>query len=131
MYRLEYDIEEQYHSMKRVIYESERLISISLAQEEGWKMMKMNEECTFSVRANNTIMEVKSKGVLNLDIKEALVVAYLMKHYTSCFPFCKEAFDIKQPTKLEKIGLLRLAIPIPLVKDRSCIIRGIGYQNHS
>ncbi len=55
-------------------------------------------------------------------------MAYLMKLYTECFPFCKEAFDILQPTKLEKIGLLRLSIPIPLIKDRSCILRGIGFQ---
>ena len=56
------------------------------------------------------------------------IVAFLIKFYKECIPFCKEAADLKQPTKLEKIGLLRLSIPIPFLKDRSCILRGIGFQ---
>ena len=76
-------------------------------------------------------MELKSKGILGINIKHLIIVPYLIKHYTSCFPFCKEACDIKQPTKLEKIGFLRLSIPIPLIKDRCCLIRGIGIQTGS
>lgn len=114
--------------MKRVFAESERLIQISKEPEEGWKTMQMDEKCTMSVRANKTLMELKSRGILDIDIKHALIIAYLIKLYTECFPFCKEAFDIQQPTKLEKIGFIRLSIPIPLIKDRSCLLRGIGFQ---
>ena len=81
-----------------------------------------------SVRAHKTLMELKSQGVLDIHIKHMLIVPYLMKLYTECFPFCKEAADLKQPTKLEKIGFIRLSIPIPFLKDRSCLLRGIGYQ---
>lgn len=56
-------------------------------------------------------------------------MAYLIKLYTECFPFCKEAYDIKEPTRLEKIGFLKLSIPIPFIKDRSTLLRGIGFQN--
>jgi hypothetical protein len=127
-HKIEYNMEEQYHSMKRVLAESDRLIKISREPEEGWKTMEMDEKCTMSVRANKTLMELKSRGILDIDIKHALIIAYLIKLYTECFPFCKEAFDVQQPTKLEKIGFIRLSIPIPLIKDRSCLLRGIGFQ---
>ena len=52
------------------------------------------------MRANGTIMELKSKGVLEIDFTHLLIVPYLIKHYKECFPFCKEAMDIQQPTKL-------------------------------
>lgn len=88
----------------------------------------MDEQCTVSVRANNTIMELKSEGIMDISLKNILIVAFLMKHYKACIPFCKEAVDLQQPTKLEKIGLIRMSIPIPFIKDRSCILRGIGFQ---
>jgi hypothetical protein len=53
-------------------------------------------------------------------------VAYLIKFYTECLPFCKEAHDLKEPSKVEKIGFIRLSLPVPLIKDRSAILRGVG-----
>lgn len=49
-------MEEQYYSMKRVYEEANRLINISMAAEEGWKSIDIDEKCSFSVRSNNTIM---------------------------------------------------------------------------
>lgn len=66
--------------------------------------------------------------MLEVDIKNVLIMAYLMKLYTECFPFCKEAFDIKEPTKLEKVGFIRLSLPIPFIKDRSTLLKGTGFQ---
>jgi hypothetical protein len=34
-----------------------------------------------------------------------------------------------EPTRLEKIGFLKLSIPIPFIKDRSTLLRGLGFQN--
>lgn len=42
----------------------------------------MNELCTISVRTNKTLMELKSRGILDIDIKHALIMAYLIKLYT-------------------------------------------------
>jgi len=73
-------------------------------------------------------MEIKSSGIIDLPLIHALIVPFLIKHYTSCFPFCKEALDLKEPTRLEKVGFMRLSIPIPFLKDRSVVIRGVGFQ---
>jgi len=88
----------------------------------------MDKKCSFSVRSNNTVMEIKSSGIIDLPLIHALIVPFLIKHYTSCFPFCKEALDLKEPTRLEKVGFMRLSIPIPFLKDRSVVIRGVGFQ---
>ena len=49
-------MEEQYQEMKRVVIEAERIVSIAMANEEGWTKLQMNEQCTISVRVNNTLM---------------------------------------------------------------------------
>jgi hypothetical protein len=53
-----------------------------------------------SVRANGTLMELKSSGIIDLNLKHLLIVAFLIKHYKECIPFCKESADLKQPTRL-------------------------------
>jgi len=61
-------------------------------------------------------------------MKKVLIVAYLMKFYGHCFPFCKEAKDLGQPSPLEKAGYLRISLPIPLIKDRAALLRGVGMK---
>jgi hypothetical protein len=46
-----------YYSMKRVVHESDRLIEISLMDnEQGWKTLQMDELCTMSFRSTGTIL---------------------------------------------------------------------------
>lgn len=72
------------------------------------------------------MLEMKSRGSVDCNIKCFLYLAYLIKLYSHCLPFCKEAHDIMQPTRLEKIGFVRLSIPIPFIKDRCTYLRGVG-----
>jgi hypothetical protein len=124
-------MEHQYHSMKRVLSESDKLLKIAYDPDNNeWKNIDIDKQCILSVRSNKTLMELKSRVILDLSMKNTLIIAYLIKHYPECLPFCKEAVDIKQPTELEKLGFIRLSIPIPFIKDRSTELRGIGFQQH-
>lgn len=75
-------MEEQYTSMKRVLIESQKLLELSRQSDEGWKTIDIDEKCKMAVRSNKTLMELKSQGVLDINIKSMLVVPYLMKLYT-------------------------------------------------
>lgn len=84
-HKLPFDLDVQYKSMKRVVAESDILLKKAYEkdeQDEAWKQLQMNELCTISVRTNKTLMELKSHGILEIDIKHALIMAYLIKLYT-------------------------------------------------
>ena len=75
--------------MKRVYSEAQRLVEIAKAEEEGWTKLQMNQHCSISVRVNNTLMEMKSSGIIDVSLKNMLIVVFLMKYYKECIPFCK------------------------------------------
>ena len=58
-----------------------RIVDISKAEEAGWTKIQVDEHCTISVRANGTVMEMKSEGVINLNLKHMYIVAFLIKFY--------------------------------------------------
>ena len=73
-------------------------------------------------------MRLKTKGRVDLNIKHICYAAYLIKHYNQSIPFCKEAKDILEPSRVEKIGFLRISIPVPFIKDRSTLVRGVAFR---
>lgn len=91
-------------------------------------MIDIDDKCTIAVRSKGTVLELKVRGTVDLNIKHACCAAYLINHYNECIPFCKEAKDILEPSRVEKVGFIRLSIPIPFIKDRSVLIRGVGYR---
>jgi len=62
---------------------------IANSNDEGWKVIQIDSKCSISIRVKGTEIELKSKGTLQVNIKHILYVAYLMKFYTQCLPFCK------------------------------------------
>lgn len=114
--------------MKRVLTQTEAILVLANSPNEGWKTIDMDDKCQLAVRTNGTFLEMKSKGLLQTNVKHFLYLAYLIKLYTNCLPFCKEAHDIRQVSRLEKIGFVRLSIPIPFIKDRCTLLRGVGFD---
>jgi hypothetical protein len=72
------------------------------------------------------MIEIKSRGILKANLKNLLCVAYLIKLYNQCLPFCKESIDIREVSRVQKVGFIRLSIPVPFIKDRSTLLMGIG-----
>lgn len=66
---------------------------------------------------------------MDLNAKHIFYAAYLIKHYNVTIPFCKEAKDILEPSRVEKIGFIRLSIPVPFIRDRSTLVRGVGFRH--
>jgi hypothetical protein len=114
--------------MMRVLEMTESMLTLANSPNEGWKSIKIDDRCSLSIRTNHTLLEMKSRGVIECNVKHFLYLAYLVKLYSHCLPFCKEAEDILQPTRLEKIGFIRLSIPIPFIKDRCTFLRGVGFD---
>ena len=112
--------------MRRVLERTQALLQLANSPNDGWRGIKIDEKCTLSIKPNQTMLELKSKGTVDCNIKCFLYLAYLIKLYSHCLPFCKEAHDLMQPTRLEKIGFVRLSIPIPFIKDRCTYLRGVG-----
>lgn len=118
----------EYESMKRAYLQAEEDLAIAKSSDEGWKSIKIDERCTISVQSKGTTMQLKTRGTVDLNIKHICYAAYLIKHYNQSIPFCKEAKDILEPSRVEKIGFLRISIPVPFIKDRSTLVRGVAFR---
>ncbi len=99
---------------------------LSKAKEslEGWSINKVDEKCFIAVRSQGTILELRCHGTIQTNVKNIVIMAYLIKLYNECLPFCKESYDIKDASPFEKIAFLRFKIP--LINDRCIYLRGIG-----
>ena len=118
----------EYTSMKKTLLLATQDIDLAKSSNQGWKVIDIDDKCTIAVRSKGTVLELKVKGTVDLNVKHICCAAYLIKHYNECIPFCKEAKDLLEPSRVEKVGFLRLSIPVPFIKDRSVLVRGVGYR---
>jgi hypothetical protein len=86
-YKTDFRIE--YESMKRMFAIATADLNIAKGSDEGWKEIKIDEKCTLLVKSHDTVLQLKIRGTVDLNIKHICYAAYLVKHYTECFPFCK------------------------------------------
>lgn len=65
--------------MKRILTKTIQLLKLPSKKEEGWREFKIDERCSFTLKSTNSVIELKSSGTLECDIKNLLNLAYMVK----------------------------------------------------